>query len=68
MYNGGPDELKQYFKRSGAKKLYRRTGSTRSYRGQETNFDELAAVFQENDCTKGVKYVSERFPTTISLG
>ncbi len=44
MYNGGPDELKQYFKRSGAKKFYK---SDRLFRekyiaAKETNFDELA--------------------------
>ena len=44
MYNGGPDELKHYFKRSNAKKFYR---SDRLFREKYTaakraNFDELA--------------------------
>ena len=49
MYNGGPDELKQYFKRSSAKKFYR---SDRLFREKYTavkraKFDRLGLCFSE---------------------
>ncbi len=47
MYNGGPDELKHYFKRSSAKKFYR---SDRLFREKYTavkraEFDQLGLCF-----------------------